>query len=122
MSKYCPIVNHGVIYLNCQECEDKKCNDPGGICRGCINFLGLKKGTLFGRETWLVNCKVYRNNIFGEYTLSTCEFRNKNVDDMKICMNCSEFLGMGDFGLSCKKHYHRTPTSTTKACEDFSKK
>lgn len=27
MSKYCPIINGKVVYLECLECEEKKCRD-----------------------------------------------------------------------------------------------
>lgn len=26
MSKYCPLLNRRVVYLECNECEDKACN------------------------------------------------------------------------------------------------
>lgn len=31
MSKYCPIINGKVVYLECLECEDKKCRDTVNI-------------------------------------------------------------------------------------------
>ena len=45
---------------------------------------------------------------------------NEDVVDMKICYNCMFWLGGGDWGLSCKKHYYDcNANGFEKACEDF---
>ena len=38
----------------------------------------------------------------------------------KICYNCKSWIGGGDFGLTCRKYYHKAYTNGfTSACDDF---
>lgn len=50
-----------------------------------------------------------------------CEYKNKDVSEMKICRNCSNFLGGGDWGLSCKANYYTITQPMNVACEQFDK-
>lgn len=121
MGKYCPIVNKELCYLECRECEEGICNQKSQ-CSGCINFLGLEYMSFAGKNFWRTKCGIFRNNIFDYTKVNNCEYHNKDLKKEKICLNCKHYLGMGDFGLSCKKNYYAIPHPTTKACDKFENK
>ena len=54
----------------------------------------------------------------------SCPFpSDENVKDMEICYNCKHWIGGGDRGLSCRKHYYKCSTNGFgSACEDFERK
>ena len=46
-----------------------------------------------------------------------------NLQERKICYNCKHWMGVGDFGLSCDKHYEVcTANGFERACDDFEPK
>lgn len=46
-----------------------------------------------------------------------------NVKDMNICYNCINWIGGGDWGLSCKINYYNTSSNGfDKACDNFERK
>ena len=47
---------------------------------------------------------------------------NKDLSNEPICYNCKHYLGGGDWGLSCAKHYHVLTEALHEICEDFEKK
>ena len=51
-----------------------------------------------------------------------CKFYNKDVANMRICGNCTHFLGGGDWGLSCAKSYSNIVNSVCDACDLFESK
>lgn len=51
-----------------------------------------------------------------------CEFYNRNLEEEDVCYNCSYFMGGGDWGLACSKHYNRLPNATSRICDDFARK
>lgn len=52
-----------------------------------------------------------------------CPLPDGGIENKKVCYNCSEWIGGGDFGLSCRKHYHIATTNGLRdACEDFSER
>ena len=36
MSKYCPLLGRKVVYLECQECEEKVCKQAGTEYKGSV--------------------------------------------------------------------------------------
>lgn len=46
-----------------------------------------------------------------------CEWRDFDMKAHRVCGNCEHFLGGGDWGLACKKHYHALPNRVSKACD-----
>ena len=50
-----------------------------------------------------------------------CEWQYFDMSAKRVCGNCIHFIGLGDWGLGCKKHYYKLPkrvTDSTK-CEDY---
>lgn len=48
---------------------------------------------------------------------------DEDVAKMYICYNCANWLGGGDWGLSCRKHYYNTDTDGfTECCASFKRK
>lgn len=58
----------------------------------------------------------------GEIQALDCEFYNRNLEEEDVCYNCSYFMGGGDWGLACSKHYNRLPNATSRICDDFARK
>ena len=83
-------------------------------CRDCKYYQGDVK--IMGRIGF--QCALTRKIIFSEL----CNFINKDLSNMKICYNCKHYLGGGDWGLSCAKHYHVLTEALHEGCEDFEKK
>ncbi len=164
MSKFCPIVNHNVVYLTCQECENKICNNrhyampheatvanqkeeqkSNGICADTRNCLaeaqqedgkqtvscntcnhcrGIHTMQLFGRSVDAVSCVLADSAIIDLNKVNElgCDMYNVDLSNEMICLNCRYFLGGNDWGLACEKHYHRLPSATNKACDDFERR
>lgn len=133
MAKYCHIVNHQVTYQFCMDCDDKICEQKKFetkkvesqqeeicICDTCNHKCAEEEMTLFGNTARICRCDIFKNTMFNALKIHTeCEYHNVDVSEMKICLNCEHFLGGGDWGLACNKHYHRLPGPVDKACEDF---
>lgn len=51
----------------------------------------------------------------------TCQWRNYEMEQHRICGTCKHFLGMGDWGLACRMHYHKLPNAVTDAkdCREY---
>lgn len=134
MAKYCPHTNSKVVYLVCQECDDRVCekkknetkevqvcNCEGCICDTCMNKKSESNQMFFGRMVRIVRCKIFHSTLFNALKLHTeCDYYNVDVSQMEICLNCEHYLGGGDWGLSCAKEYHRLVGPTDEACGDFS--
>lgn len=80
-------------------------------CDSCHHFLGTEE--VFGRTAY--RCRLTRTLLTGK----PCELYNKDISRYKLCINCKHFLGGGDWGLACGKHYHRLPEALDKACDDM---
>ena len=121
MAKYCPIVNHKVVYLECLECEDRQCEKrdhaPKNLCETCFHKIGTRDVFLFGAMRNCIQCDIFASRVFEG--VETCEYYNVDVKNMRICMNCNHFIGMGDWGLACGANYYALPGPTSKACEKF---
>lgn len=164
MSKFCPHTNSKVVYLVCQECEDRICerhNRPRvtilpkkdkdtttdattaqkpseslaelskpiisgdkPCCTSCCNCNGCNEEMLGGKLINSAKCAVYHNYVIdvNKVSINGCEYHNKDMSNEKICMNCENYLGGGDWGLACKANYYRLPNALSEACEDFKKK
>lgn len=48
-----------------------------------------------------------------------CSYDVNMIKDMNICFNCEHWIGAGDWGLSCRQHYHATSNGFDEACVDF---
>ena len=153
MSKYCPIVGKKVVYLTCQECDDRvcekpeinilpkrqsvvekkdthnaeqeKCKDRGEnpSCESCCNMIKQTNETMFGSTKMITYCKVFNNYLIDsdKVSIDGCQYHNKDLSGERICMNCGNFLGGGDWGLACSADYHKLPTALTEACDKFKK-
>ena len=157
MAKFCPVVGHRVVYLTCQECEDRVCehvktstissmpikNEPNNSnenknneesapkeqttvkcksdCAKCCHMTSLQEERIGSQKHMITRCQIYRNYLLSYEKVKTqgCEHFNKDYSHERICMNCTRFLGGGDWGLACSKHYHALPTPLTEACESF---
>lgn len=157
MAKFCPVVGHRVVYLTCQECDDRVCerpktssepsapakNEPNtnnenktndaptpqqetttkckADCEKCCYVMSIQEEQIGAQKHMIARCQIYRNYLlsYEKVKAQGCEHFNKDYSKEKICMNCSCFLGGGDWGLACSKHYHRLPTPLTEACESF---
>jgi len=60
-------------------------------------------------------CRLTRTLLTGK----PCHLYNKDISGYELCINCKHFLGGGDWGLACGKHYHRLPEALDKACDDI---
>ena len=80
-------------------------------CESCCHFLFTEK--LFGQTAY--RCRLTNAFLTGK----PCNLYNKDLDEYDICLNCRYFLGGGDWGLSCAKHYHRLPEALDKSCKDM---
>lgn len=53
----------------------------------------------------------------------SCSFNVAGIRDMKICYNCKDWIGGGDWGLTCVSDYYMTDNNGFRtACERFKKK
>lgn len=85
------------------------------------NDLCIHAQTYDSLDPDCIVCPIKGNTILYRKSCGTCEYYNydfKNHPE-KICGMCEAFLGWGDWGLSCRKHYHALPNFLSKACEDF---
>ena len=98
----------------------KDCAD----CANCCHCSRTHKEKFASKEIDAVSCKVHGNLIIDRNAVKEkgCPYYNLDMSDQKICMNCSKFLGGGDWGLACSAHYHSLPNPLTPACEDFDNK
>jgi hypothetical protein len=48
-----------------------------------------------------------------------CPHFGYDPSDCKTCGGCQHYLGMGDWGLSCRKTYLKLVHAFDAACEDF---
>ena len=83
-------------------------------CADCCHFSFTEE--FYGQTAY--HCRLTRALLSGK----PCKAFNVDLSNESICINCQEFLGGGDWGLACRKHYHRLPEPLTEACEDFKKK
>ena len=69
-------------------------------------------------DTVLHGCDV--THCFSKY-FRTCSYESEDeLEKANICYNCKHWIGGGDFGLSCAKHYYITNANGfIEACEDF---
>lgn len=147
MAKYCPVIGQRVVYLTCLECEDKVCMKPSTPvekpdnkvnnndennkqepqdtssvdCKKCCHNCSISEEKI-GSEVHLVSrCNVFRNYLlnYEKIKQTGCEHFNKDYSKEKICMNCTHYLGGGDWGLACSVHYHRLPSPLDQACASF---
>ena len=62
--------------------------------------------------------------LFHDHHYKICTFivfhylEMEDMSEEDICFNCKHFIGGGDWGLACAKHYHRLPRALDKMCED----
>ena len=150
MAKFCPVVGHRVVYLTCQECDDRVCersrqeattqvpitnentksddmtasseNKCKADCAICCHKMSMQEEQIGSQKHMIVRCEVLRNYLLSYNKVKElgCEHYNKDYSQEKICLNCANYLGGGDWGLACSAHYHRLPTPLTEACESFS--
>ena len=125
MSRYCPIVDRKVVYLDCLECDDRVCekgptpSKPTCKCDTCFNKIGDRTLKLKDVNLPTVMCKLYTNTYLYRHKTDDCKYYNKDMSKAKICLNCKHYIGGGDWGLGCHKDYHRLPNALDEACNDW---
>ena len=80
-------------------------------CDGCCHFISTEKF----RDLTVYRCRLTRSLLTGK----PCKLFNFDLAGKLICINCQYFLGGGDWGLACEKHYYYLPEPLTNACDDF---
>lgn len=87
------------------------------LCIECNHVIRYDQQT---NEAYLV-CPIQGNCVLPLNIRTDCEYFNYDFKfhPIKICGNCQSYLGWGDWGLACRKHYHKLPTFLSDACEDF---
>ena len=83
-------------------------------CEECSHFVHFFN---IGNWTECVQCEL-TNRVIMNYGAETCDLYNKDISEEDICFNCKHFLGGGDWGLACSKHYHSLPHALDKMCKD----
>ena len=83
------------------------------LCENCSHF---KENVVFCNRNCVV-CEL-TNTIMVNESAQSCNLYNKDMSEEDICFNCKHFIGGGDWGLACAKHYHRLPRALDKMCED----
>ena len=104
--------------------DDEKNVGPYPSCETCFHKVGTREITIFQKKTSCVFCEIHNNQLIDSIAVSHkgCEFYNIDMSNEKICLNCEHFLGGGDWGLACDKHYHILSQPLTEACQDFNKR
>lgn len=86
----------------------------------CSNCKFLSKNSKLNELEKNGICKI--TNICNPKACTYIKTDN-DVSDMNICFNCQNWIGGGDWGLSCKKDYYNCNTNGFKeACSHFIKK
>lgn len=83
------------------------------LCENCNHY----KESFEFRGRNCIACELTNNIIVNEHA-EKCSFYNKDMSEEDICFNCKHFIGGGDWGLSCAKHYHKLTEALNKMCED----
>ena len=115
MSKYCPLVKHDVVYLVCQDCDNRVCDT-----RNCVNCQHHTSAAMYyGKPCYA--CKL-TNAVIPNGNCGDCAYFQKDISKLNICYNCKHWIGGGDFDLSCKKDSYRIRSGIDDACKDFERK
>lgn len=85
--------------------------DSKHICNECDYF----NGTIEVMDKTHYRCKL--SNVLMPNNFA-CGLYNKDISKEKICYNCSNFLGGGDWGLSCKSNYHKLTQALSPQCDN----
>ena len=85
--------------------------------RRCENCSHFRNNFTIGSRTDCVQCEL-TNRIMVSKSAETCNLYNRDLSEEDICFNCRHFLGGGDWGLACAKHYHSLPKALDKMCGD----
>lgn len=83
--------------------------DSKHICNECDYFKGTAE--IFGKTHY--KCKL--SNVLMPNNFA-CGLYNKDLSKEKICYNCDQFLGGGDWGLSCNLYYHTITMALNPQC------
>lgn len=86
-------------------------------CKNCC-YRGPET-QVCGRTAYV--CSLTHVVLFGNQALK-CDLYNRDLSKEDVCYNCDYYMGGGDWGLACRKHYHRLPNATSKICDDFARK
>ena len=85
------------------------------ICEKCQHYTG--KSCNWGGVV-LYQCELTRSLD----CRSECDWHDKDFSHDKICLNCKNYLGGGDWGLSCGKNYYRLVSALDSCIKDFEAK
>lgn len=84
------------------------------LCENCSHFVQFLN---IGNWTECIQCEL-TNQVIMNQGAGSCNLYNKDLSEEDICFNCKYFLGGGDWGLACAKHYHSLPVALDRMCED----
>ena len=123
MGKFCPIVGHDVVYLVCQECEDRVCEQSRPrvtvLPKKTVKQEEAKKPPTVKDDRCRGNCPAcetcchktgQENTVLGnkEMLITHCEvYRNYLIDSIKVSHDGCEYhnkdLSKERICLNCKK-------------------
>lgn len=86
-------------------------------CRNCCYKGGVTK--CIGRE---IPVCILTHILLFQNVAADCEYYNRDFSKEDVRYNCVHFLGGGDWGLACSKHYNKLPNATSRICDDFARK
>ena len=86
------------------------------ICDEC-RWHTVTEPTSFGLADF---CELHKCWAFVK--VDECEWLNFDLEANDTCGSCEFYLGGGDWGLACGKHYMCIPTITSKPCDDYRRK
>jgi len=85
-------------------------------CKDCLNYNGEYNNYF----TCKLSNVLLRNDITD--VEKRCAYFNKDMTKEQVCYSCKYFLGGGDWGLACEKHYYNLCHATDSKCEDYEQK
>lgn len=70
----------------------------------------------------IINYGIVKNTcvINNRCNLTGCSLPSDDISNLRICYNCIDWIGGGDWGLSCRQNYYCCNSDGfTEACEKF---
>ena len=87
-------------------------------CRDC-KYSNNETYVFAGKEC--CTCSLTRR-VMNANAESECNCFNRDLSEYDICYNCKYYIGGGDWGLFCEKHYHHLGKFSDEPCKDYEKK
>lgn len=87
-------------------------------CKDCMYAVSLA----FTSGAFNYACCTLTRRIVNPETEVRCNCFNRDLSEYNICYNCKYYIGGGDWGLFCEKHYHHLGKFNDDPCKDYEKK